>query len=410
LVRPEYASDEEYSKMFIDEAMVASAVHHPNVCETYDLGRDGDVLYMVLEWVPGDSLSGLMSVDGVPRPLPLGVGVRIVSDACAGLHAAHDAHGSDGHPLGIVHRDVSAPNILISTHGHVKVSDFGIAKARNQLHARTRTGQLKGKLGYVAPEQILGRALDRRTDVYGMGCVLYVATLAARPFGTGSAALPLIVHGRFEKPSDVDPRYPPALEAIVLKALSKDPVDRYQTADELRLALERFLLEANLMTTSADVADCVRRRLRPTRAELIAAIQNTGRIPSEAMFHDLLQPEDTNSIATGSGRAPRGSTRPSRSPRDARSAHGALDADEDATRIVERRNSMPVKRRSVHPAANRHADDEAHADRETWRPPPRRTQPSIAEGTTPHRSSRLLWAVGVLLLLALIASVGWWSS
>ena len=172
LVLPEFGDDPEYGKMFVDEAMVASAVRHPNVCEIHELGRDGDLLFMVLEWIAGDSLTGLLTRGSEFRPLPDEIAARIASEACAGLHSAHEAIGPDGQPLGIVHRDVSPPNILVSMQGHVKVSDFGIAKARYQLHSKTRTGEIKGKFAYIPPEQILGRGVDRRADIYAMGCVL----------------------------------------------------------------------------------------------------------------------------------------------------------------------------------------------------------------------------------------------
>ncbi|HEX2670191.1 MAG TPA: serine/threonine-protein kinase, partial [Polyangiaceae bacterium] len=137
LVRPEFAVEAEYARMFIDEAVIASTVRHPNICETYELGRDENLLFMVMEWVAGDTLSGLMRGSALSA-LPVEVAVRICAEACAGLHAAHEAKDADGNSLGIVHRDISPPNILVSVNGHVKVSDFGIAKAANQLHARTR--------------------------------------------------------------------------------------------------------------------------------------------------------------------------------------------------------------------------------------------------------------------------------
>jgi serine/threonine-protein kinase len=304
LVRPEYAADDEYSRMFIDEAMIASSIHHPNVCEIHELGRDGDLLFMVLEWIAGDSLSGLVQKGNELRPLPDEVAARICADACAGLHAAHEALGQDGQPLGIVHRDVSPPNILVSMHGHVKVSDFGIAKARDQLHARTRTGEIKGKFAYIPPEQILGKGVDRRADVYAMGCVLYVASLGLRPFGSGAGALGKIVRGKYRLPHELRADYPEGLEAIIVKGLSADPNKRYQNADEMRLALEEWLLTAGRVVVHGDVARIVRERMSPDRRRLVDAIQSAGRAIPEAIAQQLLalsvqQKEETPTATSG---------------------------------------------------------------------------------------------------------------
>lgn len=298
LVRPEYAADDEYSRMFIDEAMVASSIHHPNVCEIYELGRDGDLLFMVLEWVAGDSLSGLVQRGAELQPLPDQVAARIVADACAGLHAAHEAIGPDGQPLGIVHRDVSPPNILVSMHGHVKVSDFGIAKARHQLHSRTRTGEIKGKFAYIPPEQILGRGVDRRADVYAMGCVLYVATLGLRPFGGGATALGKIVQGKYRKPSELRGDYPEELEEIVVRALAADPNQRYQTTEEMRVALEQWMLTSSQMVVPGDVARIVRDRMNPERRKLVEAVMSSSRALPEALAYQLLSMHDKTDTPT----------------------------------------------------------------------------------------------------------------
>jgi serine/threonine-protein kinase len=298
LVRPEYAADEEYSRMFIDEAMVASSIHHPNVCEIFELGRDDDLLFMVLEWVAGDSLSGLVQRGADLQPLPDQVAARICADACAGLHAAHEALGPDGQPLGIVHRDVSPPNILVSMHGHVKVSDFGIAKARHQLHSRTRTGEIKGKFAYIPPEQILGRGVDRRADVYAMGCVLYVASLGLRPFGGGATALGKIVQGKYRLPTELRPDYPPQLEQIVVRALAADPTQRYQTADEMRIALEQWMLGSSPVVVPGDVARIVRDRMNPERRRLVEAVMSSSRTLPEALAYQLLSVTDKTDTPT----------------------------------------------------------------------------------------------------------------
>lgn len=302
LVLPDYASDSEYERMFVDEAMVASAIRHPNVCETLELGRDGDVLFMVLEWIAGESLSGLLQQKGALHPLPDPIAARIVAEGCAGLHAAHEAVGVDGEPLGIVHRDVSPPNILVSTTGHVKVSDFGIAKARYQLHSKTRTGEIKGKFAYIPPEQILGRGVDRRADVYAMGCVLYIATLGLRPFGGGASALGKIVQGRYLKPSEIRSNYPPGLEAIIVKALASDPAQRFQTADELRQAIEQWLMSANEIVMESDVAGIVRQRISKERRMVIDAVMTSGRQLPEALAKQLLSRNDRTQTPTANSR------------------------------------------------------------------------------------------------------------
>ncbi|MGC4094242.1 MAG: protein kinase [Polyangiaceae bacterium] len=264
----------------------------------HELGRDEDLLFMVLEWVAGDSLSGLVQRGAELSPLPDSVAARIVADACAGLHAAHEALGQDGQPLGIVHRDVSPPNILVSMHGHVKVSDFGIAKARHQLHSKTRTGEIKGKFAYIPPEQILGRGVDRRADIYAMGCVLYVASLGLRPFGGGATALGKIVQGKYRLPSDLRPDYPPDLQAIIVRSLSADPNGRYQTAEEMRIALEQWMLTSSQLATPSDVARIVRERMNPERRRLVEAVMSQGRTLPEVLAYSLLSIQDKTDTPT----------------------------------------------------------------------------------------------------------------
>lgn len=298
LVLPEYSRSPEYERLFLDEAMVASAIRHPNVCEIRELGRDGERLFMVLELVLGDSLNGLVQRGHQFYPLPYDIAARIIANACAGLHAAHEAPGPDGQPLGIVHRDVSLPNVLVSLQGHVKVSDFGIAKARYQLHARTRTGEIKGKLAYIPPEQILGRGVDRRADIYALGCVLYMTTLGMRPFGSGTGALNKIVHGEYCHPRDVDPRYPPGLEAVVLQALSVDPNRRFETAADMCLALERWLSSESLVVMDSDVAKIVKERLRRERHAVIEATLSSGRTLRTDLICRLLAPGQASEAPT----------------------------------------------------------------------------------------------------------------
>jgi serine/threonine-protein kinase len=264
--------------MLIDEAAAASAVHHPNVCEIFELGQHQQVVFIAMEWVPGDSIAGLIRQRTQYVPFNYALAARVISDACAGLHAAHNATGPDGQPMNLVHRDISPQNILLSSQGHVKVTDFGIAKARDQIHSRTRTGEIKGKFAYISPEQILGKTVDHRSDVYAMGCVLFVTTLGLRPFGRGThAVMSKIVQGDFKAPRELVPTYPERLERIVIRALSRNPEDRYQSAEEMRLALEEWLAKSGKIVTHTDIARAVNERLNPKVRDQIQALRTANR-------------------------------------------------------------------------------------------------------------------------------------
>ena len=172
-ILPHLAKDESFRTMFLDEARIASRIRHPNVASMEDLGEDDGTLYMVLEWIHGDSLARLFdSAKKANRPVPLDVLLRILADACAGLHSAHELTDFDGTPLSVVHRDVSPHNLFVTYAGGVKVVDFGIAKALSSS-SETRTGVLKGKIGYMAPEQSRGEHVDRRADIFSMGMILW---------------------------------------------------------------------------------------------------------------------------------------------------------------------------------------------------------------------------------------------
>lgn len=291
LIRQDYAADEEYARMFVDEATVAASIRHPNVCETYELGRQDGVLFMAIEWVAGDSLAGILHRDQGLEPIPVTLAARIVADACAGLHAAHEAVGPDGALLGVVHRDVSPPNILLSLQGQVKVSDFGIAKARFQLHSRTRTGEIKGKFAYIAPEQIGGKNIDRRVDIFALGCVLYVATVGLRPFGSGPRAMSKILSGEYKRPSSLVENYPPDLERIVARCLQKSPTDRYSNADEMRTDLERWLLTSTTPVGTGEIATLVGQRLDAGKRRVVETLMRSNQFLPETMVYQLVRGE-----------------------------------------------------------------------------------------------------------------------
>lgn len=245
----------EAAKILYDEARIASMIDHPNVCRVHHLGRAGEVQYLVMDYCDGASLHDLLQA--LPdRRMPIALACRVLANAAAGLHAAHTLTSDDGTPLGVVHRDVSPQNLLISTQGIVTVTDFGVAKALGQAHKATETGEMKGKLSYMAPEQVTSKDIDARADVFALGCVLYQMTLGRRPFHGDDALSTLyqLLEEDLTLPSEVDPDFPKELERVITKALAKDRTERYQSAAEFRRALEEVLLHLDSRPGNADIA------------------------------------------------------------------------------------------------------------------------------------------------------------
>jgi eukaryotic-like serine/threonine-protein kinase len=254
-ILPQYAGDERFQRMFLEEARISSRIEHPNVAQILDLGDEQGTLYLVMEWVDGDSLSKLQrALERKGSSIPYGISLRILADACAGLHAAHELSDKDGAPLGVVHRDISPQNILVTTKGAAKIIDFGVAKARDRLVRDTTTAFPKGKIHYMAPEQALGGATDRRADVWAMGAVLYHLVAGRPPFDGPNqvATLHMLTSGR--PPLPLPAEVPAAVQNVIRLTLSLDPAKRYATAADLQSALEETMTSSGLATTIADVA------------------------------------------------------------------------------------------------------------------------------------------------------------
>jgi len=238
-ILPHLAADEAFRNMFLDEARIASRIRHTNVAEIEDLGEDNGHLYMVLEWIQGDALSKLTAaILEVRDPIPADLMLRIAADACAGLHAAHELADDYGQLLNVVHRDVSPQNIMISEAGVVKVIDFGVAKAVGRASEETRTGLIKGKLEYLAPELALAGEVDRRADVWAIGATLY-EMFAGRPPFTGKSDLDVLRAISIGKPPDALPSSVPAPVAdVVMRALQPALSKRIPSALDLQRQLE----------------------------------------------------------------------------------------------------------------------------------------------------------------------------
>jgi serine/threonine-protein kinase len=239
IVHPHLASDPSFVRMFLDEARLAARIQHANVVHTEELGEASGMYYLAMEYVHGCTLSQLVQrliVQG--RGLSTELSVFIAMKVADGLHAAHEAKDEQGRALAVVHRDVSPQNVLLSYTGQVKLIDFGVAKAEGR-DQETTGSSLKGKIRYMSPEQAWGRAIDRRTDVYALGIVLWECLTHLRLFAGGDdfAALERVRAPNVARPSSLVPSLPPALDQVVLTALALDPSARFQTAQAFRRAL-----------------------------------------------------------------------------------------------------------------------------------------------------------------------------
>ncbi|MES1182230.1 MAG: serine/threonine-protein kinase [Myxococcales bacterium] len=245
---PKLSEDEQFEKMFLDEASLASKVRHPNAVEILDLGEQDGVLFLAMEWIDGVPLNQVMKAAKQKGGVPTTVATRIVMQASAGLHAAHELTDGKGKLIGLVHRDISPQNILVTFDGVAKVVDFGVAKATALGDGATQAGQLKGKVSYMAPEQVRGEPIDRRADVFAMGIVLYALTTGKHPFRKESEGATLFAITAPEPvipPRKFVPDYPQALQDVLLKALEKDREQRYASASELLRALDKALPPAS---------------------------------------------------------------------------------------------------------------------------------------------------------------------
>jgi serine/threonine protein kinase len=274
-ILPHLASDKGFRDMFLDEAAIASRIRHPNVADIVDLGEEDGTLYMVLEWVNGDSWSKLYAaVQAAGHSFPIHLLLRIAADALAGLHAAHDLRDDTGALLDVVHRDVSPQNVLVTIGGMTKVIDFGIAKAMDRSAEATQTGMLKGKAQYTSPEQVRSKDVDRRADLWAIGTILYHYLSGRLPYEGKSDLAILRALDSGKPPPPLPPSVPPTVAAVVMRALAHAPEQRFQTALDMQRALEAVLPQP---VTSNDVASFVaeylEERIEARRKDLAEAIE-----------------------------------------------------------------------------------------------------------------------------------------
>lgn len=291
-LRPELARDQSFIDMFFDEARIVSQIHHPNVCSVLDFDAKDDVHFLALEFLSGQTLTKVL------RELHLrpnrftpqhqaGLVCRLLTDACEGLHAAHELTDARGEAMNIVHRDVAPDNLFVTYDGALKVLDFGVASASHQHH-RTSTGLIKGKCSYLSPEVLKGERPDRRADVWGLGVTAWEMLTHKKLFkgDTDIETFRGISGGSIPKPTDVCPTCPPALDDVVMRALRREPDARYETAREMGKAFQGYLAENKLSIGLAEVAE--------TMGELFPA----GRACNRKLFEVAQQIENDPAAAT----------------------------------------------------------------------------------------------------------------
>ncbi|MGB0678172.1 MAG: protein kinase domain-containing protein [Polyangiales bacterium] len=260
-IHPHLAQEREFVEMFLDEARIASQIQHPNICSVLDFGEAQGTYYLTMEYLMGEPLAHVQRA--VARDAKLREQARsfsivasIIAKACEGLHAAHELCDDHGEPLHVVHRDVSPQNIYLTYHGEVRVVDFGIASARNSIH-HTKTGNVKGKFAYMAPEQMRGLPVDRRADVWSLGVVLWETLALKRLFKrhSESETVLAVVQSPIPMLRDIRPEVPEALAQIAHKALSRNRDDRYPTARALARDLMRYIASTDSAIDHIDRAE-----------------------------------------------------------------------------------------------------------------------------------------------------------
>ena len=259
-ILPHVATDDAVVQMFLDEARLAATLQHPNIADVYDVGEVDGNPFFTMEYVHGQDVRAIRTATRKRNePTPLAISLAIIHGTAAALDYAHERRSADGRPLELVHRDVSASNIIVSYDGAIKLLDFGIARAASHQH-KTQVGTLKGKTPYMSPEQCRAQRIDRRSDLFSLGVVMFELTVGRRPFRGESdfAIMEQIVHGVAPPPGSIVNGYPDQLEAIVMRMLAHRADERYQTAEELIHDLEPFIAQHGLWVSSKQLGKYMR--------------------------------------------------------------------------------------------------------------------------------------------------------
>jgi serine/threonine protein kinase len=307
---PELARDSAFRAMFLEEGQIVRSIDHMHVVKVHEVSEDHGILYMAMDWVEGDSLRTVIKEARRRRAIPAEIAVKIIADAAAGLHAAHELRGWDGELRNVVHCDVSPHNILVGLDGRAKLVDFGVANATAHSDLGN-ADKIKGKFGYMSPEQARADNLDRRSDVFALGIVLFELVTGERLFRGENAAhsLELVKRSKIPNPAELNPRLSPQLVEVVQKSLARDLGRRFQTALEMSEALERYLVQERVMVSHASVGQLVRRvlgsRIETQRQSLREALTASDGVVAAGLVPDHpAAPEHSHPHFSSGGRFP----------------------------------------------------------------------------------------------------------
>jgi eukaryotic-like serine/threonine-protein kinase len=284
-IRPQLAEDPELLGMFLDEARLAARLNHLNVVQTNEVGHEAGRYFIAMEYLEGQPLNRVLHRFQRGSGLPLGLHLRVISEVLAGLHHAHEITDYDGTPLGVVHRDITPHNIFVTYDGQVKVVDFGIAKAMNSS-SETRTGVLKGKVAYMAPEQARGERVDRRADLFSVGILLWEAATGKRMWKgvPDITILQRLLNGEIPTPRSINPEVSERLEAIILKCLATERDGRYDTALDLQAEIDGYLDAQEERGSVRELGKLMTKHFDADRLKIKGIIEGQLREKSSASF------------------------------------------------------------------------------------------------------------------------------
>ncbi len=393
-ILPHLTENKEFERMFVDEAKLAAELNHPNITHIYDLGHIQDEYYIAMEYVEGGNLRTILDTASTKAmPIPQELALLITSRMASALDYAHRKRDADDQELGLVHRDVSPQNVLISYEGDIKLCDFGIVKAASKSSV-TKVGALKGKLQYMAPEQAWGREVDGRSDIFSLGTLLFEMLTGAKLFSGDDefAILERVRECNLPEPRDMDPTIPARVNDLAIKALAREPGDRFQSADRFRDEVESCLEHLTLRPSNADLAAYLRRLMSAEEPSEEVAAENLER--SERVAHFPLPAEE---------------------PREARAAEQGSPVEKPETpKASPTAEALPPSSGSATSPPAPHVPlaqvPLTQASTSVPSQPPSETKESpfvaavapVGEVTTgsPRGRARWLWAAAILILLA----------